>query len=245
MSDFSPRHALGFDETNLVDVPECEPHRLTPSTLKAWLKLQEDARAHGFKPVVVSSYRGFDRQLAIWAGKATGKRPVLDDEDQLVDMASLSPLQKIEAIMRFSALPGSSRHHWGTDFDIADLSCVEQGYQVQLTVSETEGVMAPFYLWLDSYLEKMPNHFFRPYAADAGGVSIEPWHLSYLPEAKLATTYSSYEGLLGFYKEVAAGDNQAVQEILAKLELDSMPLIETVIQHFDAIYYRFIAQETP
>lgn len=245
MSVFSSLQALGFDDSSLVTVPDTTAHRLTPGAIDAWQTLQREAEAAGYKPVIVSSYRGFDRQLAIWAGKACGRRPVLDDVDQCIDLAALDEFQQVEAIMRFSALPGASRHHWGTDFDVADLSAVPSDYQVQLTVSETDTVMAGFYDWLNGYLGNEECPFYRPYEHDRGGVSREPWHLSYKPDARVASAHVERDPLLAFYQGISANKNKRVAEVLSGLGLDHMPLIETVIQHFDAIYYRFIEQETP
>ena len=33
---------------------------------------------------------------------------------------SLEPKKAISEIIRFSTVPGTSRHHWGTDIDIID-----------------------------------------------------------------------------------------------------------------------------
>ena len=42
-------------------------------------------------------------------------------------MAQLSPAERIEAILRWSALPGASRHHWGTDLDLIDAHAIQPG----------------------------------------------------------------------------------------------------------------------
>ncbi|SPY94009.1 D-alanyl-D-alanine carboxypeptidase [Proteus mirabilis] len=64
-----------------------------------------------------SFIRSFERQLAIWNGKFEGTRPVLDAESQPIDIQTLSEGQRCEAILKWSALPGASRHHWGTEID--------------------------------------------------------------------------------------------------------------------------------
>ena len=35
-------------------------------------------------------------------------------------------------ILEWSALPGASRHHWGSEFDVFDLAALPEGYRVQL-----------------------------------------------------------------------------------------------------------------
>lgn len=150
--------------------------------------LVDQAAGAGFDLRVISGYRSFDRQLAIWNAKARGQRKVLDDLNREVPMEALPDLEKVQAIMRFSALPGGSRHHWGTDMDIYDAAAVEDGYQVQLTPSETKegGVFYELHQWLDQVLPE--TGFYRPYDVDRGGVAIEPWHLSY---RLLADEYAS------------------------------------------------------
>ena len=155
---------------------------------ECWLALEAlrgRAAREGFDLQVASGFRSFDRQLAIWNGKARGERPVHDDRCRPVDLDSLSPAGRVEAILRYSALPGASRHHWGTDVDIFDAAALPPGYRLQLTPEEVsdEGLMGAFHRWLDEELAA-GNDFFRPYAVDRGGVAVERWHLSFAPLAR-------------------------------------------------------------
>jgi len=52
------------------------------------------------------------RQAEIWNAKAAGLRPVLDANEQPIDTGTLSERELVFAILRWSALPGASRHHW-------------------------------------------------------------------------------------------------------------------------------------
>jgi hypothetical protein len=78
-------------------------------------------------------------------------------------------------------VPGGSRHHWGSDIDVIDAAAVPVDYKVRLTPDEylQDGVFARLSAWLDTNMGRFG--FFRPYATDRGGVSPEPWHLSYAP----------------------------------------------------------------
>lgn len=145
--------------------------------------LQSDAAREGFDLEIVSGYRSFSRQLAIWNAKATGSRPVLDDQSKPIDLERLTDPEKLDAILRWSALPGSSRHHWGTDIDVYDRAAIDESYEVRLVPEETRsgGPFAPLHHWLDEAL--VESDFFRPYAKDQGGTAPEPWHLSYQPVA--------------------------------------------------------------
>ena len=57
--------------------------------------------------------------------------------------------------------------------------------------------------------------FFRPYATDRGGVSPEPWHLSYAPVADVAAARFSLQGL---HEVLEAADIEGKAEVLAALE---------------------------
>ena len=67
-----------------------------------------------------SSFRDFARQLQIWNGKFSGERPMFDAGGRPARRGALSPRERIDAILLWSALPGASRHHWGTDLDLID-----------------------------------------------------------------------------------------------------------------------------
>jgi LAS superfamily LD-carboxypeptidase LdcB len=180
----TPRQLTGLDDTHLVTLPD--GHRLQAYVAEAFAALQSAARAAGFELAIASSYRSFARQLAIWNSKASGTRPVHDDEGRAVVMAQLSPAQQLHAILRFSALPGTSRHHWGTDLDVYDAAAMPPGYQLQLTPQEVApgGVFDPLHCWLDERIAAGESHgFYRPYASDRGGVAPERWHLSFAPLA--------------------------------------------------------------
>lgn len=182
----SPALLLGLDEGALTQAPElgCLLHPLVIEPLQA---LAAAAGEQGFRLRVASSYRNFARQLLIWNNKACGLRPVLDAAGQPLDMTHYSDREKVFAILRWSALPGASRHHWGTDLDVYDDSRIASDYALQLTVEETEGEgpFAEFHRWLSAELGSNPRGFVRPYQLGRGAIAPEPWHLSYSPIASL------------------------------------------------------------
>jgi LAS superfamily LD-carboxypeptidase LdcB len=223
MTDWTPELLLGLDERALMESPllACRVHR---QMLDSLLFLAERAASAGFILKVASSYRSFDRQLLIWNNKARGLRPVLNDAGEAIDINTLSERDKVFAILRWSALPGASRHHWGTDVDVYGAVHLDPEYQLQLTFAETQGdgPFAEFHRWLDGELAQGNSDFFRPYARDRGGIAPEPWHLSYTP---LATFFSRH----------------FTQELLREqLEQTDLALKETVLENLDKIYRRFI-----
>lgn len=223
MTDWTPELLLGLDECALVEssLLACRVHR---QMLDPLLFLAERAASAGFILKVASSYRSFDRQLLIWNNKARGLRPVLNDAGEVIDINSLSERDKVFAILRWSALPGASRHHWGTDIDVYGSVHIDPEYQLQLTLAETQGdgPFAEFHRWLDDELAQGNSDFFRPYEQDRGGIAPEPWHLSYAP---LATVFS----------------RQLTQELLREqLEQTDLELKQVVLDNLDEIYSRFI-----
>jgi LAS superfamily LD-carboxypeptidase LdcB len=87
---------------------------LHPRTATAALALREAAAADGIDLTIVSSFRDFARQEAIWNAKYRGERPLLDRQERELDAARLDVRERVDAILLWSALPGASRHHWGT-----------------------------------------------------------------------------------------------------------------------------------
>jgi LAS superfamily LD-carboxypeptidase LdcB len=151
-----------------------------------WRELEECAATAGFSLQIASAWRGFDRQRLIWNGKATGERQVLDDCGIPLDINLLSHDQLLFAMLRWSAIPGCSRHHWGTDLDVFDSAAMPAGYELQLVTSECEGngVFAGLHGWLDRVLSHEGSVFCRPYSQDCGGIAPERWHISCRPVAR-------------------------------------------------------------
>jgi len=208
-----------------VATPSGSGEGLAPETADAYKKLQEKAGYAGFDLVIASGHRDFERQLLIWNRKACGEQPVLNDQDQVIEMCTLSDLEKVYAILRFSALPGASRHHWGTDIDVYDAAAVGSDYRLQLNNEEVsdEGVFGPLHQWLDQQIESNAAFgFFRPYIQDRGGVSPERWHLSYAPLSREFQKALSVNGL----RKVLEGEDMALKDV--------------VLDNLDDIYRRFI-----
>lgn len=151
--------------------------------LVAFKQMQQAARKEGLNLTICSSFRSFQRQRRIWNNKCSGKVPVLNAASERLNITQLSERELVTAIMRWSALPGASRHHWGTDIDVYDPDLLPANYQLQLIPSEyqTGGPLYPLTHWLNKHMAKFG--FYRPYDCDRGGVAEEPWHLSYWPVA--------------------------------------------------------------
>lgn len=159
---------------------------LHKQVLPAFNSLQSAAQKAGFNLQIASGFRSFERQLVIWNNKFSGKTRILDKNENILITEQLSEVEKLFAILHWSALPGASRHHWGTDFDIYDPNLLPAGKNLQLTPSEYThgGYFFELNQWLSENMQFFD--FYRPYQKYNGGVAIEPWHLSYLPIAQYA-----------------------------------------------------------
>lgn len=169
---------------------------LHPEAARALLALRAAALEDGIELTAVSGFRDFDQQLAIWNGKFSGARALLSAQSQPLQAAELSEAERVAAILVWSALPGASRHHWGSECDVIDRRVLEAGARVELLSTDYRpaGRYARLARWLG---EHAPRYgFFLPYDRDRGGVQPEPWHLSFAPVSGPALAAMSVE-LLG------------------------------------------------
>jgi LAS superfamily LD-carboxypeptidase LdcB len=216
-------HLCGLNDHYIDrDLMSCGLHR---DIIRPFRALQASASEFGFELDVVSAYRDFDRQLHIWNAKARGERPVLDADSKKLDVSLLEPWELVQAILRWSALPGASRHHWGTDVDVYDRRAVSEDYSVQLVDAEVtgDGPFAAMHDWLDQRIDhNEAEGFFRPYQLDKGGIAPERWHLSYGP--------------LAFGFQLALD----VDTLYSIVESHPVALKDTILEHIEEIYQRFI-----
>jgi len=172
----------GRSRTHIIDLvePRCSLHYETVASL---LAMRDEAAKAGIDLAPCSSFRDFDTQLSIWNRKWNGERPLYDRAGRPLRRSELSDSEAIDAILSWSSLPGGSRHHWGSDLDVIDRAAMPAGYKLELVPSEyaSGGIFARLTQWLDENMHRFG--FFRPYRTDRGGVSPEPWHLSYAPVA--------------------------------------------------------------
>jgi LAS superfamily LD-carboxypeptidase LdcB len=190
-----------------------------------YLGLRSAAEEEGFDLAILSGFRGFDKQMSIWNRKASGQLTVLDSDAKPLDITVLTERDLVFSILRWSALPGASRHHWGTDLDIYDMAAKPAGYEVELIPAEVDagGMFGPLHEWLDARIaDKRACGFFRPYDIDRGGVAPERWHLSFAPIS------SAYTRLL------------TPALLRAAIGHADMLLKDVVLEHLDAIYERFV-----
>jgi len=121
----------------------------------------------GVKFWVQSSTRNWRNQKALWEEKWNGKKLV---EGKKLNLAYPGKLERALKILEYSSMPGTSRHHWGTDFDINILT----------NEYFSRGNGAILYNWMR---KNAGNYgFCQPYnAGRKDGYKEERWHWSYMP----------------------------------------------------------------
>jgi LAS superfamily LD-carboxypeptidase LdcB len=219
MSVLSAEQLTGRVRSHVLELAEsgCVLH---PDAAAAFMDLRAAASQSDIDLVAVSSFRNFEHQLLIWNDKFHGRRPLLDRDGRLMDRGVMTEEQLVGAILLWSALPGASRHHWGTEIDLIDRAALAPGQRPQLIASEysAAGVFARLGAWLPRHGEQ--HGFFLPYDRDRGGVQPEPWHVSYAPVSNPALPTLTLEVLAAALSGVplagAAVVHRQLQDIHAR-----------------------------
>ena len=214
------RDSRHIDSTSFEQAVHC-------SLVEPLRELKRQAAVAGFDLAIASGYRSYERQLTIWNEKALGLRPLMDSDGNQIAHSSLNRYELMCAILRWSALPGASRHHWGTDVDIYDANAMTEGYRLRLDVAECQfgGIFYPMYRWLDHYLAD-ESLFYRPYVEVSGGVSPEPWHLSYRP---IAEQFESQLFRAAFVSFIEESELELKDEVLVN--------IDQIFQQYVSVYF--------
>jgi len=228
MSVLSAEQLTGRVRTHVLEIAEsgCILH---PDAATAFLALRTAATQSDIDLVAVSTFRDFQQQLTIWNGKFLGRRPLLDQDGRALDPAAMTAEEVVRAILLWSALPGASRHHWGTEIDLIDRAVLPTGQRPQLIPLEYSpgGVFEKLGAWLPRHCEEYG--FFLPYDRDRGGVRPEPWHLSFAPVSSTALPALTVEVLAA---------------ALSGVELAGAAVVRRQLRDIHARYVCAVAQPT-
>lgn len=173
MGKFDPLKNSDFIEIDIqyADRPGQLLHK---ETYTAFIRMYEAAKKEEIKLIIKSATRNFSAQKTIWEGKWNGKRLLEGNINAAKKIPD--PKQRALKILEYSSMPGTSRHHWGTDIDLNAFvnSYFEKGqgkkeYDWLVANAANFGFCQP-------YTPKGPK---RP-----DGYNEEKWHWSYLPLAK-------------------------------------------------------------
>ncbi|MDH4199912.1 MAG: M15 family metallopeptidase [Spirochaetia bacterium] len=155
---------------------------LHKDALEAFIEMAQNAKKAGFDIFIISAIRDFNSQKYIWESKFNGERLVngMDLKKKYPDIRT-----RALKILEYSSMPGTSRHHWGTDIDIGfDLK--NSGNMLNNEVYAS-GKGKEFYSWMLQYASDYG--FCQPYkntpkVRNPGlkhGYQQEKWHWSYQP----------------------------------------------------------------
>lgn len=195
------------------------------SVIDDFKALRTELADHNIDLRIASGFRSYERQLNIWNAKVKGLRPVFDDNGTELIPNELSSEELLFSILRWSAIPGFSRHHYGTDFDIYDFNSLPStDYNIQLSPDEYlgDGIFSKLTDRLNTIFSKTDSSFYMPYAEDKGAVAPEPWHISH------KKTSDKFMSLLSFDMFV---------DVLSHSEIS---LKEEIINNAEKIYFSYI-----
>ena len=175
MGKFNPKTDDRFEEIP-IKLASRKDMFLRKEALKDFEAMHDAAAKEGITLKIISATRPFDHQKRIWEAKWTGARKV-----DGMDISKTIPNVEKRAlkILEYSSMPGTSRHHWGTDLDIN-----------QLTNDYFEkGKGKKEYDWLVKNASRFGFcQTYTPKGAERpDGYNEEKWHWSYLPISKKLT----------------------------------------------------------
>ncbi|MFN8700255.1 MAG: M15 family metallopeptidase [Flavobacteriales bacterium] len=134
---------------------------LRSEVLTAFQAMRDSAKKDGVNLIILSATRPFNHQKSIWEKKWNRSK-----------YAGWSDAEKALDILKYSSMPGTSRHHWGTDLDINSL---EPAYF-------TSGEGKKIYDWMCAHAADFG--FCQTYTSKSAGrtgYEEEHWHWSYYP----------------------------------------------------------------
>lgn len=175
---------------------------LRKETYRAFMEMHAAAKKEGVNISIISATRTFDAQKVIWEKKWVR-----------ADYIKYPSSQRVKEIMKYSSMPGTSRHHWGTDIDINSL---ENKYFLSGEGKKT-------YEWMVRNANKYG--FYQTYTAKQNGrtgYEEEKWHWSYMPLAQpMLEAYLqniSYSDLIGFSGSEFAKENRVIEEYVKGIQ---------------------------
>ncbi|MEE9362882.1 MAG: M15 family metallopeptidase [Cellulophaga sp.] len=137
----------------------------------AFLEMQKAAYNDGIDLKIVSSFRSFYRQEIIWERKYL----------RFTEDKTIVPIDAIDKIIEYSTIPGTSRHHWGTDIDLIDGYVNTKGNVLDPEKFKEGGAFENFKKWMDENSKKFGFYLVYTNETKRRGFKYEPWHYSYAP----------------------------------------------------------------
>ena len=143
---------------------------LLPEAYIKFKQMQNDAKKDGIEIEIVSGYRSYQKQKNIWNYKYNKNFK-----------KGIFGIKNINRIIQYSTLPGTSRHHWGTDIDVIDKRFTPKGdLLIEKNYSEN-GIYSQLYRWMKKNSKNYGFYLVYDDSPKRKGFKFEPWHYSYKP----------------------------------------------------------------
>lgn len=181
---FAPAKQPGFSQIP-AEISARKNLYLRTEVISAFEEMADNAQSKGISLYILSATRNFHAQKYIWEAKFNGKRRV---GKKNLKKAIPNPEKRALEILKFSSMPGTSRHHWGTDIDIS-FNDKKGGMLENSTWESGEGKRV--YRWLQKNASRFG--FCQPYQNSPAkrnpgkyrlGYFEEKWHWTYVPTAR-------------------------------------------------------------
>lgn len=147
-----------------------DSHLLRQEAHDAFVRLKAEALKSDIRIQVVSSYRSYIHQNRIWERKYNRNIS-----------KGLTPEESIDNIIEYSTIPGTSRHHWGTDIDIIDANVVQPSSVLQPKHFKENGCYNKLESWMNDNASTYGFYLVYTDNPNRKGFKYEPWHYSYKP----------------------------------------------------------------
>ena len=162
---------IGMDDSRIVS----DTILLEKETYSAFIKMKDAAEKDGIIIKLVSGFRDFYRQQMIWNNKYK----------KFTNEFSLDGPTAIKEIVRFSTIPGTSRHHWGTEIDIIDKNFENEKDLLISKKYEEGGIFNSLKKWMDKNSKRFGFYIVYDDDSNRPGFEYEPWHYTYKPVSDL------------------------------------------------------------
>ena len=173
----------------------------------------------GINIEVVSAYRSFQKQKSIFENKY-----------KKFTKSGLSPTEAISEIIEYSTIPGTSRHHWGTDIDIIDANFPKPESVLEEENYYGNGPYCKLKEWMNEHSETYG--FYEVYTQNPKrkGFKYEPWHFSYAPVSKpMLEAYQKLDIKSILKEEKVLGNENFTEEFIKKYKTENILDINPIL----------------
>lgn len=186
-------------DTNFVRVPDSLSLKeafIQKQVFRAFFAMRQAANKENVRLTVISGTRNFAEQKGIWERKWS-----------IESKKSSNPIVISKQILKYSSMPSTSRHHWGTDIDLNSLQ--SNYFKSGIGLSE--------YTWLKANARKYGFHqVYSNKLEGRTGYNEEEWHWSYMPlSSKYLDFYNksiNYTDIKGFIGSENAVNIKIIEE---------------------------------